>query len=115
MRCSQRTAAELQDAVVAANLLSARLKAGEPITERDLAAVQRQRELPTRIMQTFQALVQERVSAIVGGAGPRDRLAIPAFVVPLLRLPWALALPARFIAYGFCPPRLRLPKRQAAS
>lgn len=103
----------IQDAVVAANLLSARLKAGEPLTERDLAAVQRQRELPTRIMQTFQALVQERVSAIVGGAGSRDRLAVPAFVVPLLRLPWALALPARFIAYGFCPPRLRLAEGQA--
>lgn len=102
----------IQDAVVAANLLSARLKAGEPLTERDLAAVQRQRELPTRIMQTFQALVQERVSAIVGGAGPRGRLAVPAFVVLLLRLPWALALPARFIAYGFCPPRLRLPEGQ---
>ncbi|HMQ34214.1 MAG TPA: hypothetical protein PKD53_26000 [Chloroflexaceae bacterium] len=77
----------------------------------DLAAVQRQRELPTRIMQTFQALVQERVSAIVGGAGPRGRLAVPAFVVLLLRLPWALALPARFMD-GFCLPRLCLPEGQ---
>src|SRR5690606_36397252 len=102
----------IQDAVVAANLLSAKLKAGESITERDLAAVQRQRELPTRIMQTFQALIQERVSTIVGGDGPRGRLAVPGYVVPLLRLPWALALPARFIAYGFCPPRLRLAEGQ---
>jgi hypothetical protein len=32
--------------------------------------------------------------------------------LPLLRLPWALALPARFIAYGLCPPQLRLAERQ---
>jgi hypothetical protein len=65
-------------------------------------------------MQRFQALVQERVGALISD-GPRDRLAIPAFIVPLLRLPWALTLPARYIAYGFCPPRLKLPLGQGTT
>lgn len=100
----------IQDAVVAANLLSSKLKAGASLTERDLAAVQRQRELPTRIMQAFQAVVQRRVSAAVAQGSPGGQFAVSAFVLPLLRQRWLLALPARFIAYGFCPPRLRLPK-----
>ncbi len=78
--------------MVAANRLSTSLKAGRLPEERELAAVQRERELPTRIMQSFQALVQARIS--------------DAFVLPLLRQRWLLAVPARFIAYGFCPPQL---------
>jgi 2-polyprenyl-6-methoxyphenol hydroxylase-like FAD-dependent oxidoreductase len=101
----------IQDAVVAANRLSAALKAGGPIDEHDLAAVQRQRELPTRIMQTFQALVQDRVSAAMARSDGRERFAVPSFILPLLRTRWLLGLPARFIAYGICPPRLAVAQR----
>ena len=96
----------IQDAVVAANQLSAPLKAGGPIAERTLAAIQRERELPTRLMQTFQALVQRQVGVVMARTGGRGQMAVPAIFLPLLRLRWLLAVPARFIAYGFCPPRL---------
>jgi 2-polyprenyl-6-methoxyphenol hydroxylase-like FAD-dependent oxidoreductase len=101
----------IQDVVVAANRLSAPLLGGEPITERDLAAVQRQRELPTRIMQAFQALAQARVSEAMARSDGRGRFVVPAFVLPLLRNRWALSLPARFIAYSFCPPQLEAGKQ----
>jgi 2-polyprenyl-6-methoxyphenol hydroxylase-like FAD-dependent oxidoreductase len=97
----------IQDAVVAANLLSVPLKQGGAVPEHALAAVQGQRELPTRIIQAFQALAQQRVSALVAGDSQRARVAVPQFILPLLRRRWLLAIPARFIAYGFCPPRLR--------
>jgi len=47
----------IQDAVVAANVLSEKLKAGK-VRTRDLAEVQRRRVWPTRIMQGFQSLVR---------------------------------------------------------
>jgi 2-polyprenyl-6-methoxyphenol hydroxylase-like FAD-dependent oxidoreductase len=83
----------VQDAVVAANLLSAPLRAGH-VDEAHLAAVQRQRYLPTRVIQTFQAFVQRR---IIGRALKADI----AFKPPLvLRLPGLRALPAYLVGFG---------------
>jgi 2-polyprenyl-6-methoxyphenol hydroxylase-like FAD-dependent oxidoreductase len=50
----------IQDAVVAANVLREPLKRGR-LRLRDLAAVQRQREIPTRIIQRFQKTAQEQI------------------------------------------------------
>ena len=50
----------VQDAVATANLLTAPLLAGR-LTERDLAAVQRRRSLPTRLTQQIQLLVQRQM------------------------------------------------------
>ena len=97
----------IQDAVVAANVLCSKLKTGTPLHERDLAEVQRQRELPTRIIQTFQAVAQRGVSAGIIQAQGERVFGIPRFVVPLLKLPWLLAVPARFLSYGFCPPHVQ--------
>src|SRR5215218_6279769 len=52
----------VQDAVVAANVLSGPLKHGR-LRLRDLAAVQRQRELPVRVIQALQAALQENILA----------------------------------------------------
>ncbi len=41
----------IQDAVAAANVLSLKLKQGVPVQERELAAVQKQREFPIRCIQ----------------------------------------------------------------
>src|SRR5690348_1553309 len=49
------------DAVVASNVLGARLRAGLPIATRELAEVQHRRELPTRAIQLFQTLAQNVV------------------------------------------------------
>lgn len=86
----------IQDAVVTANVLSKPLKAGH-VDERDLAKVQRKRELPTRIIQAFQALVQKQIFTRVLNS---DKIVqAPGF----LRLPILRDLPARLIALGVFP------------
>ncbi len=83
----------IQDAVVAANRLSRSLRAGE-VNESDLAAVQKARYLPTRVIQIFQAFVQKR---IIQQALTPDA----AFLPPLaLRLPGLRALPAHLVGFG---------------
>lgn len=73
----------IQDAVVAANVLSKPLK-NRQVQLSDLAKVQRQRELPTRIIQAFQTFVQKRVFAPV--LTENSTFVPPAFLrLPLLR------------------------------
>ena len=90
----------IQDAVVAANLLSATLKAGN-VRVSDLAKVQRRRELPTKIIQAFQSLVQQQILAPALNSQQ-------SFKPPLLlRLPILRDLPARLIAFGVWPVHLK--------
>ncbi len=87
----------IQDAVVAANILGNDLLQGTaPVS--DLARVQRQRELPTRIIQSFQNLVQKQVLTKVLTA--KKPLTISPSLSMLLRVPLVRDLPARFIAFG---------------
>src|SRR5579872_5200775 len=58
----------IQDAVVTANVLGGKLRYGIAETS-DLAKIQRQRELPTRVIQTFQSFAQQRVLANVLRSG----------------------------------------------
>ncbi|MBW4674083.1 MAG: FAD-dependent oxidoreductase [Desmonostoc geniculatum HA4340-LM1] len=86
----------IQDAVVAANVLSKPLK-NRQVQLSDLAKVQRQRELPTRIIQAFQTFVQKRVFAPVLSSNR-------TFVPPgFLRLPILRDLPGRLIGLGVFP------------
>jgi 2-polyprenyl-6-methoxyphenol hydroxylase-like FAD-dependent oxidoreductase len=86
----------IQDAVVAANILSQPLK-NHAVQQSDLAKVQQQRELPTRIIQSFQTFVQNRIFApILSG---NQTFQPPWF----LKLPILRDLPARFIALGVIP------------
>jgi 2-polyprenyl-6-methoxyphenol hydroxylase-like FAD-dependent oxidoreductase len=59
----------IQDAVAAANILSAPLRKG-PASLATLQAVQRRREWPVRVTQRAQVMVQERVVARVLGSRP---------------------------------------------
>ncbi len=86
----------IQDAVVAANVLSKPLK-NRQVQLSDLAKVQRQRELPTRIIQAFQTFVQKRVFAPI--LTENSTFAPPAF----LRLPLLRDLPGRLIGLGVFP------------
>lgn len=87
----------IQDAVVAANVLSEPLKEGRVTTD-NLREVQRQREFPTKLIQWIQSQVQKR---IVGAALRSDKpLQIPWYVRVLLRLPIIRDLPARLIAHS---------------
>jgi 2-polyprenyl-6-methoxyphenol hydroxylase-like FAD-dependent oxidoreductase len=86
----------VQDAVVTANLLAGPLRSGR-LTEADLAAVQRRRQLPTAVIQLLQAQVQRVVlaPALRGGSTPAHRA-----LGVLRRLPLLRDLPARLIALG---------------
>jgi 2-polyprenyl-6-methoxyphenol hydroxylase-like FAD-dependent oxidoreductase len=94
----------IQDAVVAANLLSEKLKQGT-LQTRDLAAVQRQRELPTRIIQAVQQFMQD---SFVGRVLKQEK---PLKISPLFRLalhiPFVRTLPARMVAFGPFPAHVK--------
>jgi 2-polyprenyl-6-methoxyphenol hydroxylase-like FAD-dependent oxidoreductase len=91
----------IQDAVVAANILSQPLKQHR-VEISDLAKVQQHRELPTRIIQVFQALIQKRIFAPTLTENQ-------TFQPPLLlRLPILRDLPARLIALGIFPVHVQI-------
>ena len=88
----------IQDAVVAANLLSEPLRAGR-LQVSDLARVQRKREWPTRIIQAVQAFAQNQIIGSVlssPGASP----SLPWFARVAFRIPAVRNIPARLMAFG---------------
>jgi 2-polyprenyl-6-methoxyphenol hydroxylase-like FAD-dependent oxidoreductase len=99
----------IQDAVVAANVLAEPLKESQTQL-RDLelsylAAVQRRREWPTRLIQRFQALIQQRVLA--SALRSNVPFAPPLFLRLLLRVPVLRDLPGRIVAFGVWPVHVR--------
>ena len=93
----------IQDAVVAANVLSGPLKA-DKVSDEDLAEVQRQREWPTRTIQAFQSFLQRRL--IAGVLQSQQVSNVPWQLRLLTRVPIVRDLPSRMIAFG--PRRVRL-------
>jgi 2-polyprenyl-6-methoxyphenol hydroxylase-like FAD-dependent oxidoreductase len=92
----------IQDAVVAANVLTDPLRRGR-LRLRDLAEVQRQREIPIRIIQGIQRLIQERV--VTQALKPGSQVQPPPIVhVPVLR-----DLFPRMLAKGVWPVHLKSP------
>jgi 2-polyprenyl-6-methoxyphenol hydroxylase-like FAD-dependent oxidoreductase len=82
----------VQDAVVASNVLGPRLREGN-IRPRDLAAVQRRREWPTRIMQWMQTFGEHQ-----SASGP---LTLQSQILGrLLKMPPLRQLRGRLIAFG---------------
>jgi 2-polyprenyl-6-methoxyphenol hydroxylase-like FAD-dependent oxidoreductase len=94
----------IQDAVAAANLLAAPLREGR-VTIDHLRGVQRRRELPTRVTQRIQVLVQSRViTRVLGGRGPRR----PPLALRLLaRFPLLRRIPGRLVGIGIRPEHVR--------
>jgi len=94
----------IQDAVAAANLLA------KPLLERRLTTghlrqVQKRREVPTRVTQRLQVLIQQRViTRILGGAGQLSR---PLALRLLARFPFMRRLPARLIGIGVRPEHIK--------
>ena len=90
----------VQDAVAAANILSAPLRQGR-VEGHHLAAVQKRRLWPTRIIQSLQLAIQNNVIApTLRAAGPRK----PPLPVRLLnRFPLLRRLPARLVGIGIRP------------
>jgi 2-polyprenyl-6-methoxyphenol hydroxylase-like FAD-dependent oxidoreductase len=102
----------IQDAVAAANILWRPLQRGTP-SAADLQAVQRRRELPTRVTQAVQVFVQKNVlfKTIKGGGVPTK---LPRVVRLLNRYPWLRRIPARFVGLGIRPEHVRTPDVGAA-
>jgi 2-polyprenyl-6-methoxyphenol hydroxylase-like FAD-dependent oxidoreductase len=93
----------IQDAVVAANVLTGPLLAGK-VSDADLAEVQRQREWPTKVIQALQSFLQRRLIASV--LQSVEATNIPWQLRLLTKLPVIRDLPPRMIAFG--PRRVRL-------
>jgi 2-polyprenyl-6-methoxyphenol hydroxylase-like FAD-dependent oxidoreductase len=97
----------IQDAVAAANLLAAKLKAGA-VTDADLAAVQRRRTLPTQLTQWLQVQVQKRIiTRALAARGPLPR--VPLVVRAFQKVPFLRRIPARLVGVGVRPEHVRTP------
>jgi 2-polyprenyl-6-methoxyphenol hydroxylase-like FAD-dependent oxidoreductase len=94
----------IQDAVAAGNILAGPLRTGT-VGEDVLRQVQRRREFPTRIIQSAQVFVQQRVIANV--LAKQDTLK-PPFAVKLLQaFPVLRRIPARLLGLGVRPEHIR--------
>jgi 2-polyprenyl-6-methoxyphenol hydroxylase-like FAD-dependent oxidoreductase len=89
----------IQDAVATANLLAPSLRTGAPPDDL-LEAVQRRRVLPTRVTQSVQAFLQDRIWPRTGEAGPVE---VPAPLLLLDRWAWLRRIPGRLIGVGLRP------------
>lgn len=96
----------IQDAVAAARLLAMPLRERR-VTQGDLRAVQRRRELPTRITQRAQLIVQQRLIGPVLASGedgePAVRSRLPLPLRLLRRYPRLRSIPARLVGVGVRP------------
>jgi 2-polyprenyl-6-methoxyphenol hydroxylase-like FAD-dependent oxidoreductase len=90
----------VQDAVATANILGPVLQKGVPRFA-DLKKVQGRREFPTRVIQAFQVMAQNRVLAPT--LESNETPAPPFFVKLLDGWPWLQQFPARFIGMGVRP------------
>jgi len=93
----------IQDAVVAANVLSAGLKSGR-VSDADLAEVQRHREWPTRVIQSVQSFLQRHI--IAGALNTAQAGNVPWQLRLFAKIPVVRDIPPRLIAFG--PRRVRL-------
>lgn len=96
----------VQDAVAAANLLSAPLAEGRVDLE-DLGFVERRRKWPTAVTQRLQLLIQNRViaGALAGTGDARP----PLFMRLLNALPFLRGIPGRLIGLGVRPEHVETP------
>jgi 2-polyprenyl-6-methoxyphenol hydroxylase-like FAD-dependent oxidoreductase len=93
----------IMDAVVAANVLHRPLLAGGASLA-DLAAVQRKRYWPVRIIQALQSFVQKRILAVALQAqGPPT---VPWLVRFLFSIRWISRIPAYLLGFGIRPARV---------
>jgi 2-polyprenyl-6-methoxyphenol hydroxylase-like FAD-dependent oxidoreductase len=98
----------IQDAVAAANILAAKLRA-ENLTDEDLDAVQQRREFPTRATQKLQVVIQNNVIRRVLASS--KSLTLPWPLKLMQRWPFLRRIPARVIGMGFRPEHVAVPEQ----
>jgi 2-polyprenyl-6-methoxyphenol hydroxylase-like FAD-dependent oxidoreductase len=89
----------IDDAVTAANLLTAPLQA-KRVGVRDLAAVQRQRELPTRVIQAVGSFALNNLGRSLLTGRSAGTVQFPRLLEWFFRLPVIPRLFARLVAFG---------------
>jgi 2-polyprenyl-6-methoxyphenol hydroxylase-like FAD-dependent oxidoreductase len=94
----------IQDAVAAANILASPLLQGA-VAAGHLRAVQRRRELPTRLTQRLQVFLQDRVISRV--LSSRRRPSLPLLLRLIQRWPLLRCIPARVVGIGFRPEHVK--------
>ncbi len=98
----------IQDAVATANILGPVLQKGVPKFS-DLKKVQARREFPTKVIQAFQLVVQNRFLAPTIQS---DKTPDPPWFLKLVnRFPVLARIPARFVGMGPRPEHVRLERR----
>jgi 2-polyprenyl-6-methoxyphenol hydroxylase-like FAD-dependent oxidoreductase len=95
----------IQDAVAAANILATPLRS-RTATEASLDAVQKRRELPTRLTQRAQVFMQERVIRSVLSSS-QQTMSLPLALRLLRRWPFLQRLPAYLVGVGVRPEHVR--------
>jgi 2-polyprenyl-6-methoxyphenol hydroxylase-like FAD-dependent oxidoreductase len=98
----------IQDAVAAANLLSAGLRAGT-VSDDDLDAVRRRRLWPTKATQAVQLAIQDNVLVPVMSGANAD-LAVPLPIRIVTAVPILQRLMARLLGMGVRPEHVDLPE-----
>ena len=102
----------IQDAVATANALAAKLRQGS-VGAADLAAVQRRRQWPTRVIQQLQVQVQQRLLLpVISGSNVEMR--VPAPLRGLTRWPWLQGVTAWIVGIGLRAEHVRSPTVDAA-
>src|SRR3989441_55640 len=91
----------IQDAVAAANILVPALRDSGTASNAGLAAVQERRELPTKVTQRAQLLIQNGIIRRVLGRGREGRMAPPLIIRILGGVPLFRRIPARLVGLGF--------------
>lgn len=95
----------VQDAAATARMLGPNLATGQPVTEAELAAVQKRRRFPTMVTQRIQRAAQRRiVDPLLHATG---RIKAPTPIRLVQRLPALQALPARLVGIGVRPEHVR--------
>jgi 2-polyprenyl-6-methoxyphenol hydroxylase-like FAD-dependent oxidoreductase len=89
----------IQDAVAAANVLAPVLRTGSSPTESLLDQIQQRRELPTKVVQRGQLLIQNNIIRRV--LGNQGRMSPPLIVRILGAVPLFRRIPARLVGLGY--------------
>ena len=97
----------IQDAVATANILAGPLARGTG-TDRELPAVQRRREWPTRMTQGLQVLVGKRIIGSVLAIRSGTRIDLPIVLRLFRRWAWPRRIPALIVGLGFRPEHVKV-------
>jgi 2-polyprenyl-6-methoxyphenol hydroxylase-like FAD-dependent oxidoreductase len=99
----------IQDAVAASNICAVPLREGRCTTEH-LRALQHRRELPTRLIQLMQVIIQRRVLRPILRENANIRAPLPMRIAA--RLPWLRRKLATAIGVGLRPERVETRPRR---